>query len=136
MTSKLALKRSGSLSFKWRSVTWGCDTGIRPCFVGFFAEVAWYEGFDHVTFQVFGKTLPDDRRRHMPAAEAGNARQLLILLNNCLGLAIYVLDGNFNRNFPPGAAAGLSGAHICLSGFDRSNRSISELDYEFKRYWL
>ena len=64
----------------------------------------------------------------MSAAEAGDARQLLIFLDQGCSLAVYFLDGDFNRNLPPGAAAGFSGAHICLSGFDRSNRSILGLD--------
>ena len=62
----------------------------------------------------------------MSAAEAGDARQFLIFLDQGIGLAVYFLDGDFNRDLPPGAAAGLSGAHICLSGFGRSKRSISE----------
>ena len=95
--------------------------------VGLFAEVAGDEGLDHIALQVFGKTLADDGGGHMSAAEAGDARQLLIFLDQGIGLAVYFLDGNFNRDLPPGAAAGLSGAHICLSGFGRSNRSISEL---------
>ncbi len=92
--------------------------------VGFFAEVAGDQRFHHVALQVLGKTLADDGCGHMSAAEAGDTRQLLIFLDQGCGLAVYFLDGNLNRNLPPGAAGGFSGAHICLSGFDRSDRSI------------
>ena len=89
--------------------------------VGFFAEIAGDQGLDHITLQVFGKTLADDGCGHMSAAEAGDARQLLIFLDQGCSLAIYFFDRNLNCNLPPGAAGGLSGAHICLSGFDRSD---------------
>ena len=49
--------------------------------VGLLAEVARDQGLDHVALQVFGKALPDDGGGHMSAAEAGEARQLLILLD-------------------------------------------------------
>ena len=94
--------------------------------VSLFAEVTRNQRFHHVALQIFGKTLADDGCGHMSAAEAGDARQLLIFLDQGFGLAVHFLDGNLNRNLPPGAAAGLSGAHICLSGFNRSNRSISD----------
>ena len=70
--------------------------------VGFFAEVARDQGFDHITLQVFGKTLADDGGGHMSAAEAGDARQLLIFLDQGIGLAIYFFDGNFNLRSPAG----------------------------------
>ena len=92
--------------------------------VGFFAEIARDQRLDHIALQVFGKTLADDGCGHMSAAEAGDARQLLIFLDQGCSLAIYFFDRNFNCDLPPGAAGGLSGAHICLSGFDRSDRSI------------
>ena len=83
--------------------------------VGLFAEIARDQRFDHVALQVLGKTLTDDGGGHMSAAEAGNARQLLIFLDQGFGLAIYFFDGNFNLDFPSGAAGGFSGAHIYLS---------------------
>ena len=94
--------------------------------VGLFAEVARDEGLDHIALEIFGKTLTDDGGGHMPAAEAGDTRQFLIFLDQGIGLAGDFFDGNLNRDLPSGAAAGLSGAHICLSGLGRSNRSISE----------
>jgi len=60
----------------------------------------------------------------MSAAEAGDTRQLLILLDQGCSLAIYFFDGDFNRNLPAGAAGGLSRAHICLSDFSRAKRSM------------
>jgi hypothetical protein len=54
----------------------------------------------------------------MSAAEARDARQLLIFLDQGIGFAIYFFDGNFDLDFPPGAAAGLSGAHVYLSNLD------------------
>ena len=66
----------------------------------------------------------------MSATEAGDTRQLLIFLDQGVGLAIYFFDRNLNLDFPPGAAGGLSGAHVYLSNFDPSDRPILELDDE------
>ena len=66
----------------------------------------------------------------MAAAEAGDVRQLLIFLDQGIGLAVHFFDGNFNLNLPPGAAGGLSGAHIYLSSFDPSKCPFLELDDE------
>lgn len=57
----------------------------------------------------------------MSAAEAGNTRQFLIFLDQGFGLAIYFVNGNFNLDLPPGAAASFSGAHIYLSSGNRTN---------------
>jgi hypothetical protein len=51
----------------------------------------------------------------MAGAEAGNAGQLLILLDQGLGFAGNVGGRDLHLDFPPGAATGFSGAHVCLS---------------------
>jgi len=64
----------------------------------------------------------------MSAAEPGDPRQFLIFLDQGIGFAVHFFDRNFNLDLPPGAAAGLSGAHIYLSNFDPSERPLLERD--------
>ena len=60
--------------------------------------------FNHVGFDLFGKTLADDGRRNMAAPEAGNACQLLIFLDQRIGLAIDIRDRDFDLNLALGGA--------------------------------
>src|SRR5579859_1220261 len=84
------------------------------------------QSFDHVGLDFFGKTLADNRRGNVAAAEAGNSRHLLIFLDQRVGLPVDVLDGNLNYDLAFGGAVfrraffgrtifGLSGAHDYLS---------------------
>jgi len=58
----------------------------------------------------------------MAAPEAGNARHLLIFLNQRIGLPVDILDRNLNLNLAFGRAFfGLSGAHSYLSKADRGS---------------
>ncbi len=65
---------------------------------GFLAEVARDQRLDHIALQVFFKSLPDDRRRHVPGAEPGQARHLLIFLDQHFSFAGDFFGGDFDRN--------------------------------------
>ena len=65
---------------------------------GFFAEVARDQGLDHVAFQIFFEALLDDGRGHVAGAEAGQARDFLILLDDRFRFASDFLGGDFDRD--------------------------------------
>ncbi len=67
-------------------------------------EEARDERLDHVGLDFFRKTLANNRRRNMAAPEAGNARHLLIFLDQRIGLPVDILDRNLNRNLALGGA--------------------------------
>jgi len=85
------------------------------------AKEAGDKRFDHVGFDLFGKTLANNRRRNMAAPEPGNARHLLILLDQRFGLPAHFfgrhldLDLAFGGAFFGRAFVDVSGAHNYLS---------------------
>ena len=83
-------------------------------FVGFLAEVARHQRIHHIALDAFGKALLNNGGGGMAGAEAGDAGQLLILLDQGLGFAGNVGGRDLHLDLPFGAA-GLSGAHVYLS---------------------
>src|SRR5438128_11169618 len=78
------------------------------------------QSLDDIGLNFFRKTLADDRRRHMASPKAGQARHLLIFLNQRIGLARYFLRWDLNFNFALGGAlVSFRGAHNRLSSLPR-----------------
>ncbi len=72
--------------------------------LGFLPEEARDQRLDHVGLDLFGKTLANNRCRNMAAPEAGNARHLLIFLDQRVGLPVDIRDRNLNLNLALGRA--------------------------------
>ena len=72
--------------------------GNQTQLLGFLAEVAGHERFDHVALQIFFEALPDDGGGHVAGAEARQARHFLILLDDRFGFAGDFFGGDFDRD--------------------------------------
>src|ERR1019366_7749778 len=72
----------------------------------FLLKVTGNKGIDHVILNILRKTLPDNRSRSMPLAEAWNTRQFLILLDQLVGFADNLDRWDFDLNLSPGIAGG------------------------------
>ena len=64
--------------------------------LGLLPEEARDQRLDHVGLDLFRKTLANNRRRNMAAPEAGNARHLLIFLDQRFGLPVDFFDRNLD----------------------------------------
>jgi hypothetical protein len=75
--------------------------GMQSLLVGLAAEIARDERFHHFALDVLRKALPNDRSRNFALAEAGDASQLLKLLDDDFGLPGHFLswDVDFNLAF-------------------------------------
>jgi len=76
------------------------------------------EGLDHISLDFFGKALANDGGRHVATPEAGNARHLLVFLNERLGLPVHVRDGNLDFDL---AFVALSFGVLSVTGYRRSH---------------
>jgi len=94
--------------------------------LGLLPEVARDQRLDHVGLDLLRKTLANNRSRNMAAPEAGNARYLLIFLDQRIGLPVDICDWNLHLNLALGGAfvgravfgravLDISGAHSNLS---------------------
>ena len=88
-----------------------------PQLLGFFAEIAGDQRLHYVALQILGKAVTDHRRWHVPLAESGQPRHLLIFQDDGFGLASDFIGGDFHRNLP------LDTVFIVLR-FDRIFRSL------------
>ena len=94
--------------------------------VGFFAEVARDQSFHHIALQIFRKPLADNGGGHMSAAEARDARQLLIFLDQGIRSRGLLPRREFQPRSPAGCCCWSQwGSHLPFR-LGRSNRSISE----------
>ena len=75
------------------------------------AKIARNQRFHYIGFDFFGKPLANDRRRHMSAPEARNARNLLILLNQRLSLTADFRCRYLDLDFALRAVLCFCGAH-------------------------
>src|SRR5208282_1347815 len=78
---------------------------------------------DHIGLDLFGKALANDRCRNMATAEAGNARDFLVFLDQRIGLPVDVLDRNLDLDFALGGAclrSTLRGRAVLRAFFDLS----------------
>src|SRR5260370_39094896 len=95
-------------------------------------EEARDQRFDHVGLDLFRKTLSNNRRWNMATPEAGNARYLLIFLDQRIGLPVDIIDRNLHLNLAfggvlfSGAFFGLSGAHNYLSKAAAATESVGK----------
>jgi hypothetical protein len=87
----------------------------QPEFVGLLTEISWHQRIDDIALDAFGKALLNDRGGGVAGAEAGDAGQLLVLLDQGLGFAGNIGRRDLHLDLPFGATAGFSGAHVYLS---------------------
>src|SRR5215831_16549250 len=74
--------------------------GTQSKALSFLAEVLGHECVDDIVLNVLLEALADDRGGNMALAEARNAGEFLVLLNESIGLASDFLGGNLDFDFP------------------------------------
>src|SRR5215472_1292036 len=105
--------------------------GSQAQLVGLLTKVTGNQGVDHVGLDVFGKPLANDRRRYVSLAEAWQAGQLLILLNQSLSLACYSVRRNLDCDLSlgTGTSIGFGGTHIYLSAANRPRGFLTRTEW-------
>src|SRR5215469_12801949 len=78
---------------------------------GFFAEVLGNQSVDNVVLDLLFEALTNDRCRNMPSAKSRDTRQLLIFLDQRLGLTGDVLGRNLNFKVAFGAGSSFGWTH-------------------------